>query len=461
MRSLRALRETRWASTQATENLRTFRRDLHDECMRRRADALFELTEAVLTAGLVPSPPHLSLAPVHRRGWCSLYAALAKGRIDDGDARELLARHPLAEGGSPVYAVDVSPWPKCDAEASPGRRYLYHPSKHSAGQPIVAGWAYQVVAQLGFVRDSWVAPVDARRVRPGEDANDVAAEQMRELVGRLPRHPEAPVFVFDAGYDPVRLQVGLEKCRAQILVRLHSGRTFYAEPELPPKRPVGRPLRHGAKFSCKDPDTWPRPTAEHFACSADYGSVRIRAWSGLHPKTRRAAERYGATTAAVVEGTVVLVEVERLPRGERRRKPKVMWLWWTGEGEPNLVLLWRAYCRRFDVEHFVKFLKGALGWTTPRVRHPEQADRWTWLVLAAYAQLLIARRIVADRRLPWERPLPAGSLTPTRVLRNFAALLSVVGTPAEAPKPRGRSPGRPKGNLSGPAKRYPVLKRAA
>ena len=98
MRSLRALRETRWASTQATENLRTFRRDLHDECMRRRADALFELTEAVLTAGLVPSPPHLSLAPVHRRGWCSLYAALAKGRIDDGDVRELLARHPLAEG---------------------------------------------------------------------------------------------------------------------------------------------------------------------------------------------------------------------------------------------------------------------------------------------------------------------------------------------------------------------------
>ena len=49
-------------------------------------------------------------------------------------------------------------------------------------------------------------------------------------------------------------------------------------------------------------------------------------WSGLHPETRRAAERYGVATAKVVEGTVVLVEVERLPRGERRRKPKVLWL---------------------------------------------------------------------------------------------------------------------------------------
>ena len=95
---------------------------------------------------------HLSLAPVHRRGWGSLYAALSKGTID--------------------------------AETSPERGYLYHPSRHSAGQPIVAGWAYQLVAGLSFERDSWVTPVDAQRVRPEEDANDVAAEQVRTLTRR-------------------------------------------------------------------------------------------------------------------------------------------------------------------------------------------------------------------------------------------------------------------------------------
>ena len=42
MRSLRALRETRWASTQATENLRTFRRDLHDDVTIPERDA-FEM----------------------------------------------------------------------------------------------------------------------------------------------------------------------------------------------------------------------------------------------------------------------------------------------------------------------------------------------------------------------------------------------------------------------------------
>ena len=224
---------------------------------------------------------------------------------------------------------------------------------------------------------------------------------------------------------------------------------------------MGRPIVHGKKFDLKDPSTWHEPSAEHSSEEAGYGKVRVQAWSGLHPKTRRAAERYGSESAAVARGTVVLVEVERLPRGERRRKPKKLWLWWYGGDEPDLSLLWRGYVRRFDMEHTIRHWKQALGWTTPRVRHPEQADRWTWLILAAYTQLRLARGIVADQRLPWERSLPAESLTPTRVLRSFATLLPLAGTPAEAPKPRGRSPGRPKGRLSGRAKRYPAVKKAA
>jgi hypothetical protein len=158
------------------------------------------------------------------------------------------------------------------------------------------------------------------------------------------------------------------------------------------------------------------------------------------------------------------VDVERLPRGERRREPRVLWLWWHGssEGEaPNLGLLWRAYVRRFDLEHTFRFLKQALGWTTPRVRHPEQADRWTWLVVAAFTQLRLARTCVADRRLPWERRYDTGRLTPVRVHRVVSALLVELGTPAKPPKPCGRSPGRPKGRLSGRAKRYPAVKKAA
>jgi hypothetical protein len=356
-------------------------------------------------------------------------------------------------------------WDRCDAETSPERGYYYHPSRHSAGQPIVAGWAYQFVAQLNFVRESWTAPVDVRRVRPAQDANVVAAEQVEALLGRLEEGEVVPLFVFDAGYDPVKLQRGLEGSPCQILVRLRAGRRFYGDPSLSDAPAhVGRPRRHGPKMKCADPSTWPEPSAEHHCEDAAYGSVRVRAWAELHPKVQNHEGRGSRGPLPIVVGTLILVEVERLPRGESRREPRVLWLWWHGpEGTaPDLDLIWRSYVRRFDLEHTFRFLKQSMGWTTPRVRHPEQADRWSWLVVAAYTQLRLARARVADlRRLPWERRYDTGRLTPVRVHRVVWSLLVELGTPAKPPKPCGRSPGRPKGRLSGRAKRYPAIKTAA
>jgi DDE superfamily endonuclease len=449
-------------SPDTLHSLGTFRYSFY-ECLHRRADALFELTDALLSSDAVPSPVHLSLEASHRRGWGSLYAALDRGRIDAEALRGLLARHPLAGSEStPVYAVDVSVWDRCDAESSPQRGYYYHPSRHSAGQPIVAGWAYQFIAELNFIRQSWTAPVDALRVHPMEDTNVVAVEQVKGLLGRRGKEEVTPLFVFDAGYDLVKLQQGLEGWPCQILVRLRAGRRFYADPGFAgPPAHTGRPRRHGPKMKCADPGTWPEPSAEPACEDAGYGTVRVRSWANLHPKVRVHEGRGSRGPLPIVRGTLVLVEVERLPRGERRREPCVLWLWWHGEGEPDLGLLWRAYVRRFDLEHTFRFLKQTLGWTTPRVRHPEQADRWTLLVVAAYTQLRLARPCVADRRLPWERRYDPERLTPVRVRRVVLALLSELGTPAKPPKPCGRSPGRPKGRLSGRARRYPALKKTA
>jgi hypothetical protein len=283
----------------------------------------------------------------------------------------------------------------------------------------------------------------------------VAAEQVKALLRLLAEEKvqrAAPLFVFDAGYDPVKVQQGLEGTPCQILVRLRAGRRFFADPSLAgPPAPTGRPRRHGPKMKCADPSTWPQPSTEYTCEHSGYGTVRVRAWAKLHPKVCSHEGRGSRGPLPIVVGTLVLVEVERLPRGERRREPKKLWLWWDGAGEeePDLDLLWRAYIRRFDLEHTFRFLKQTLGWTTPRVRHPEQADRWTWLVVSAFTQLRLARSGVADRRLPWERRYDSGRLTPVRVHRVVSALLAQLGTPAKPPKPCGRSPGRPKGRLSG------------
>jgi hypothetical protein len=90
----------------------------------------------------VGSLPQLSLEPGFRRGWGSLYGALAEGDVAAEAVRDLLAAY-RPVGWPLVFAVDQTTWPRCDAECSPARGLYYHPSRHSAGQPIVAGWAYQ------------------------------------------------------------------------------------------------------------------------------------------------------------------------------------------------------------------------------------------------------------------------------------------------------------------------------
>jgi DDE superfamily endonuclease len=430
--------------------LQAFRAELH-ACCTRRADALVDLTDALLSApGPVASLPQLSLEPAHRRGWGSLYAALACGRIDAERLRELLAGHPLA-GGQPIYAVDVTTWPRCDAECSPERGLYYHPSRHSAGQPIVAGWAFQWICQLGFARDSWTAPVDATRLHPLDDTDQHAARQIRALLGRLGAGGPVPWFVFDAGYDSAQLSLDLAEARVAVLVRLRADRCFYADPPPAARSPKGgRPRRHGAKFTCADPATWPTPTATLATTDDQYGSVTVAAWSGLHPKQQRHPGHGTRGPRPIVRGTILRVQVQRVPA--RTRPPKVLWLWWAGpEGvQLDLDLAWRAYIRRFDLEHTVRFAKQTLGWTTPRPRHPEQADRWTWLVLAAYTQLRLARQLACDRRLPWERPRPAGRLTPGRSAAGFRSCWPRSARRLPRQNPQGAPQAGPKAAPPGP-----------
>jgi hypothetical protein len=445
------------------EALREYRSGFYD-CLTGWADALFELTDALLAApGPVGSIPALSLEPVFRRSHGSLYKALARGVLDVERARELQVRGRPADW-PPVFAVDTSSWPRCDAETSPERGFYHHPSRHSAGKPIVAGWNYSWIAQLNWSRDSWTAPVDITRIPPQDDTGQATADQVRNLVNRL--RPAAgdpvPLFVFDAGYDPIALTVDLAEVRAQIAVRIRDDRVFYADP--PPREPgtKGRPPRHGLAFRLADPTTWPAPDATHVAEDPRYGRIQITAWHGLHPKLARRGRWANTTRTPLVTGTVIRIEVEHLPKPTGRAK-KTLWLWWTGPTgtTPDLDLSWRAYIHRFDIEHTLRFAKNTLGWTTPALRTPEQADRWSWLILTSYTQLRLARGLITDLRLPWERPRDPAKLTPTRVRRGFRRLTTTLGSPASPPQSHTPGPGRPQGTPRPPRTRCPAIKKAA
>src|SRR4051812_45009475 len=144
-------------------DLARFRVAFYD-ALTARADALFELTEAVLCAdGPVTSLVELTLVAEHRRGHGTTYDALGQGRVEPERLRRTLAALPLptAADGRIVLAVDVSPWLRPDARTSAQRLFchVYGRAKNTA--QLIPGWPYSFVAALETGRTSWTALLDA------------------------------------------------------------------------------------------------------------------------------------------------------------------------------------------------------------------------------------------------------------------------------------------------------------
>lgn len=457
------------ASVGKIDALACFRAGLYD-CMTGWADELFDLADAVLCVdGPVCSLPELSLASVHRRSHGSLYQALGRGGLDVGRLRALLAgRLPVPGAGGPVMlAVDVTPWPRPDAECSPCRLHAYHPCRCDGVRKTIPGWPYSVVAGLEWGAVSWTAPLDAVRIGPGDDVIVVTAAQLRRTLAvlatarKITGTGSVPLMVGDSGYDLTRLAHLMAGDRVQLLGRVRSDRVFHTQ--APPARrdgKPGRPPRHGDRFELKNRATWGEPDQQSTAVNARYGQVHVLAWHGLHQKlARRGGWEHHHGELPIISGTLIRLQVDHLP-GHRTNPPPV-WLWHHAPGgtDFDLDMLWMAFLRRFDLEHTFRFFKQILGWTKPRVRGTDQADLWTWLIIAAYTQLRLARHQTNDLRRPWEKPAPPGGvLTPTRVRRGFRNLRAKTGTVASAPKPSKPGPGRPKGQTNDPAPRYPTGK---
>lgn len=449
----------------ALGQLSAFRREFYS-CLSRRADALFEVTDAVLCLdGPVRSLVEISLAAEHRRGHGSLYAALTHGRVEVARLRRALTALPLprAADGRLVLAVDITSWLRPEAHTSPERTLCHTYGRGKDQHIMVPGWPYSVVCALETGRHSWTAPLDAQRLAPGDDTATVTAAQLRQVVTDLitagqwqPGDPDI-LIVADAGYDLPRLAFLLADLPVAVLGRMRSDRVLRRA--APPHTPgtMGRPRRHGGEFVFGDPATWGQPQVTTTTETRLYGPALARSWNRLHPRlTHRSAWVAATGQLPVIEGTVILLEVQRLPSGAI---PKPVWLWYSGTDQTvsDVDRLWQAFLRRFDIEHTFRLFKQTLGWTCPRLRTPEAADRWTWLILAAYTQLRLARRLAADLRRPWEKPAEQDRLSPARVRRGFRHLRPQAGCPSCAPKPTRPGPGRPPGHRNRrPADRHDV-----
>ncbi|MBG1240936.1 hypothetical protein F8R90_06870, partial [Nostoc sp. NZL] len=93
----------------------------------------------------------------------------------------------------------------------------------------------------------------------------------------------------------------------------------------------------------------------------------------------------------------------------------------------------------------------------PKLSTPKQCERWSDLMPLMTWELWLARDIVADNPLPWQKPLE--KLTPGRVAQAIGGVFAVIGTPAQPPKSRGKSPGWKTDQPRKRRIRYPIVKK--
>nr|MDZ8210245.1 hypothetical protein [Nostoc sp. ChiSLP03a] len=166
--------------------------------------------------------------------------------------------------------------------------------------------------------------------------------------------------------------------------------------------------------------TWSEPTQTIELLDAKFGKLRIRLWTNKHFRLSP-------------HHPMSIILVERLQEDDSPRVNKPMWLAFVGQQMPPLAELWKLYLQRFAVDHWYRFIKQRLHWTLPKLSTPQQCDRWSDLMPIITWELWLARDIVSDNPLPWQRPII--QLTPGRVAQAMPGILLHVSTPARAPKP--------------------------
>ncbi len=154
-----------------------FRQAIYTNGMLARRDALFDLLDALVISGTVPSFAMLSQSDRFRRKWPSIYAAIEDGRLDSDWLRKDLAQR-APQTGICVFALDGSPWPRPHARTLEDRQFVFQSSSAVNGGTVTIGYPYSMLEWIVEAHSSWSLPVDVRRVDSTQTAQEMGAEQI-------------------------------------------------------------------------------------------------------------------------------------------------------------------------------------------------------------------------------------------------------------------------------------------
>src|SRR6266849_165233 len=371
-------------------------------CFESSRDALFNLSDALLSEPQARSLPELSLSVFFERRWPSVYEALQDGRINVERLRSVFVQA-LLEGKPTAeriwLGIDSSSMQRLEAESSRDRGMIYVPNMPHATKPVSVGWQFSTLMLLPGQPSSWVGVLDQRRISTEQTAIGVGIEQLRAVLHLIKR----PVIVLaDRWYASGRFVCACRELNCSALIRLKRNRKLY--PAAPPRKPKqrGAPCKHGALFQGTRPETQ-RPADAEWEGSDEQGKrVVVSCWKHLHFREAPEAE-------------VSVIRVQREAARDSKRDPRESWFIWTGQEEVPLEQVRSCYRKRFSQEHGYRFLKQDLLWEDAHLRTPEQVERWSWIVACACNLLLLCKQFGLAVHRPWESTQRA--VTPRQVRR--------------------------------------------
>ena len=468
-------------SDSALSKLQAFRQNVYLTVFVSTA-VLMDLLDAISSNTTASSVVELSLTPQFRRGYGSLYRGIGcfvdECRESEGDSKRLEKEKQYLQVMKEnlltpqkrewvLLASDVTPMPRPFASTLSDRTVVYSPNAVLSNKPIAVGHQYSHLVLLPEKtpgqKSPWVVPLSVRRVKSQQTGTQVASEQLDTLLQEaiLPK-ANLYVHVGDTAYGNAKFvhQTAHHKDVVQV-ARMRCDRVFYHAP-VPDNANVvsgrGRPKWFGKALDLKDESTSGTHNEQfslaHTTRSGKTYTVQICTWYNMRMR--------GKKNLPMHQHPLTLVRVRWLKADGTPAFKRAMWLMAVGDRRHELsaVEIWQAYSQRYDIEHYFRFGKQRLlmaSFQTSEVEHEENLQQ---LIIIAYAQLFVASSLAHILPRPWEdknSTTVPGVLSPSQVQRDLGRIIRQIGSPADDPKPRGKSKGRAHGQKQTPRKRHAVV----
>jgi DDE superfamily endonuclease len=199
------------------EKLKQFRTGVYS-ILGNAKDALFDLMDAVLVTRSVYSFAELSISPVFRRQWSSVYEAIQDGNPPRNELMKLYIKQ-LNQVEQIVLAGDHTAWSRLNAKTLKDRTYEHQAQPMSGVKPVTLGQGYSTIAVVPETHGNWALPLLHERITSFDNPIQKAASQLKLVCENLPTRP---LSLWDAEYGCASFIKQTSDIAADKLMRLRS-----------------------------------------------------------------------------------------------------------------------------------------------------------------------------------------------------------------------------------------------